>query len=81
MTTEKKEEPKEPKKIEGLLFKLWCSKCRNHTFHLVTEGNPDQTIKCTKCSNITLNQIINEHVKVERGFYNEYNGRKNTRTN
>jgi len=74
--TEKKE--KTDFEYHGLIFKLWCSKCRNYTQHIVIEGNPVQTISCSRCSHTQVNQIVNNHVKVERGFYDGFERRKQT---
>ena len=69
--------------MDSLSFNLYCSKCKTYRLHKVTDSNPLQTIKCVNCETTRSNQIVNERVRVDRGFWDNYvrkernNGNKN----
>lgn len=55
-----------------LFFNLYCDKCRTHRLHKVEDSNPVQNIKCINCGNTRTNQIVNERVRVDRKFWDNY---------
>ena len=58
--------------MTGLFFNLYCDKCRTYRLHKVIEGNPVVNISCCTCGKTRTEHIVNTHVKVERGFWDNY---------
>lgn len=66
-------------------YNLYCSKCRTHTKHKVTD-DPDkqtQTIQCTRCDEEQIDNIIDKRNKLNKILgdpYEEWKRKQSTGT-
>ena len=59
-------------------YKTFCPFCWKYTLKKVSNTSPITNIECVMCGKTMTLQNVNERVKVEREFYDEYN-RANSR--
>lgn len=65
---------------EFIYRELHCDSCRTGIIHKLTEKGDEQKRECLVCGKKVTDIVLSKRLKIEKEWWNNYNGRKNKRS-